>query len=73
MLIDGYIINVDFLEIKAHTAQLEKISANVNQIVKRVNMTGNFYGEDIAEIKSHIDEVWKMELKLMYSIMHYAK
>jgi hypothetical protein len=73
MLIDGYVINLDFSEIKAHADQLGNISANINQIAKRINMTGNVYGEDIAEIKQHMDEVWEMERKLMYSIMHYAK
>ena len=35
MLIDGYIITLDLQEVKGHTAQLQKIGVNVNQIAKR--------------------------------------
>lgn len=43
MLIDGYIINLDLPELKAHAAQLQKIGGNINQIVKRMNQTGSLY------------------------------
>ena len=39
MLIDGYIIVLDLQEVKAHTAQLQKIGVNVNQIARRINET----------------------------------
>lgn len=42
MLIDGYIITLDLQEVKGHTAQLQKIGVNVNQIAKRINETGGF-------------------------------
>ena len=32
MLIDGYIIVLDLQKVKAHTAQLQKIGGNLNQI-----------------------------------------
>ena len=49
--IDGYIIQTDHSDIKAMTAEIQKIGVNINQIVKRVNATGNVYQEDIEEIK----------------------
>ena len=45
--IDGYIIQVDHTDIKAMTAEIQKIGVNVNQIAKRVNSTGSVYQEDI--------------------------
>ena len=39
--IDGYIIQVDHSDIKAMTAEIQKIGVNVNQIAKRVNSTGS--------------------------------
>jgi len=51
-------------EVKTHAAQLQRIGNSVNQIAKRVNMTGNIY-EDIAEIKQYMDEIWKVERKLL--------
>ena len=49
--IDGYIIQIDHADIKAMTAEIQKIGVNVNQIARRVNATGNAYQEDIEEIK----------------------
>ena len=34
--IDGYIIQVDHTDIKAMTAEIQKIGVNVNQIARRV-------------------------------------
>lgn len=39
--IDGYIIQIDHADIKAMTAEIQKIGVNVNQIARRVNATGN--------------------------------
>ena len=41
--IDGYIVQVDHTDIKAMTAEIQKIGVNVNQIAKRVNSTGSVY------------------------------
>ena len=32
MLIDGYVIKIDYSDIKAMTAELQKIGTNINQI-----------------------------------------
>ena len=47
MLIDGYIIVLDLQEVKTHTAQLQKIGVNVNQIARRINGTGRIYVDDM--------------------------
>lgn len=59
--IDGYIIQVDYSELKAVTAEIGKIGANINQIAKRVNATGNVYEQDIAEIKGALAEIWRLQ------------
>ena len=48
MLIDGYIIVLDLQKVKAHTAQLQKIGGNLNQITKRINETGRIYDNEIG-------------------------
>lgn len=58
MLIDGYILVLDLQEVKTHTAQLQKIGVNVNQIARRINETGRIYADDMDEIKRFMDEVW---------------
>lgn len=61
MAIDGYVIQVDYSEIKAMTAEIQKIGVNVNQIAKRINATGSVYEQDIAEIKGALAEIWRLQ------------
>ena len=61
MAIDGYIIQIDHSEIKAMTAEIQKIGVNINQIAKRVNATGSVYQEDIEEIKGVLTEIWRLQ------------
>ncbi len=59
--IDGYIIQTDHSDIKAMTAEIQKIGVNINQIAKRVNATGSIYQEDIEEIKGVLAEIWRLQ------------
>ena len=56
--IDGYIIQVDHADIKAMTAEIQKIGVNINQIAKRVNSTGSVYQEDIELKASSCVGIW---------------
>ena len=59
--IDSYIIQTDHSDIKAMTAEIQKIGVNINQIAKRVNATGSVYQEDIEEIKGVLAEIWRLQ------------
>ena len=61
MAIDGYVIQVDHSDIKAMTAEIQKIGININQIARRANATGNVYREDIEEIKGVLNEIWRLQ------------
>jgi hypothetical protein len=65
MLIDGYIINVDYSIVKDHAAQLQHIGNNVNQIVKRMHQTGSLYADDVAEVKKILHDIWLSERRLL--------
>lgn len=73
ILIDGYIIMLDLQEIKGHTAQLQKIGVNINQIAKRINETGQIYADDMDEIKRVMEEVWRLERRLLLQFKGLAK
>lgn len=73
MLIDGYIILLDLQEVKAHTAQLQKIGVNVNQIAKRINETGRIYTNDMNEIKRLMEEAWPLERRLLLQFKGLTK
>ena len=61
MAIDGYIIQIDHADIKAMTAEMQKIGVNINQIARRVNAAGSVYQEDIEEIKGVLAEIWRLQ------------
>lgn len=73
MLIDGYIITLDLQEVKGHTAQIQKIGVNINQIAKRINETGRIYADDMDEIKRVMEEVWRLERRLLLQFKGLTK
>ena len=44
-------------DVKAMTAELQKIGTNINQIAKRVNAAGTLYAPDIEDIKGAMAEI----------------
>ena len=73
MLIDGYILILNLEEVKAHTAKLQKIGVNVNQIARRINGTGRIYVDDMDEIKRLMEEVWRLERRLLLQFRGLTK
>jgi alkyl hydroperoxide reductase subunit AhpC len=59
--LDGYILMVDHSDIKAMTAEIQRIGNNVNQIARRANSTGNVYKEDLEEIERALAEIWRLQ------------
>lgn len=60
MLIDGYIIKVDYTEQKKLAAAVSRAATNINQICRRINSTGHCYEDDVAELKARQAEIWKL-------------
>ena len=60
MLIDGYIIKIDYTEQKKLAAAVNKVAANINQICRRINSTSHFYEADVAELKERLGDVWEL-------------
>ena len=60
MLIDGYIIKVDYTEQKKLAAAVSRAAANINHICRRINQTGHFYAEDVADLKAQQAEIWQL-------------
>ena len=59
MLIDGYIIKVDYTEQKKLAAAVSRAASNINQIC-RLNSTGRCYEDDVAELKVWQAEIWEL-------------
>ena len=60
MLIDGYIIKVDYTEQKKLAAAVSRVASNINQICRRINSTGRCYEDDVAELKVWQAEIWEL-------------
>lgn len=60
MLIDGYIIKVDYTQQKKLAAAVSRAATNINQICRRINSTGHFYEDDVAELKERQKEIWQL-------------
>jgi len=60
MLIDGYIIKVDYTEQKKLAAAVSHAASNINQICRRINSTGHFYEADVADLKDRLGDVWEL-------------
>ena len=60
MLIDGYIIKVDYTAQKKLAAAVSRIATNINHVCHRINSTGHFYDADVAELKERQAEIWEL-------------
>ena len=60
MLIDGYIIKVDYTEQKKLAATVSRIATNINHVCRRINSIGHFYDADVAKLKERMADVWEL-------------
>ena len=67
MLIDGYVVHIDTTDIRAQTAELQKIGVNVNQIARRLNSMGTLYTQDVADIKGALAQIWQLQRYILSS------
>lgn len=67
MLIDGYVVHIDTTDIRAQTAELQKIGVNVNQIARRLNRMGPLYTQDVADIKGALAQIWQLQRYILSS------
>ena len=59
---------VDLIPDSGGLAEVNKamkcIGANINQIAVRLHSTGNFYADDMTEIKKGVGEIWRLLLSI---------
>ena len=67
MLIDGYVVHIDTTDIRAQTAELQKIGVNINQIARRPNSIGPLYTQDVADIKGALAQIWQLQRYILSS------
>ena len=60
MALEGRIIQVDYSVFTDIGKSISGVSRNINQIAKRINTTDNIYVEDMRQIKSTQEEIWRL-------------
>ena len=65
MAIDGQVIKLDLPELKEIRNLLRHTSNNLNQLAKRANTNGRIYEEDIADLESSLELIWKAQNQLL--------
>jgi hypothetical protein len=68
MAIDGMVVNLDLTEVSECSRLLSNISGNINQISKHANTYGVLYANDMAAIKTRLDEVWAQQDKILRTL-----
>jgi len=68
LVIDGYIIKLDLPELKEIIRLMGPIGSNINQIARKLNAGGNIYEEDMEEIRTNQDEIYKLLRKVLISL-----
>jgi len=51
MAVDGYIVHLDMGSVKELVKLLRSLSANTNQIARRLNETRSLYAEDVEDLR----------------------
>lgn len=54
----------DSTDISETNHLMKRIGANINQIAVRLHSTGNFYADDMTEIKKGVGEIWRLLLSI---------
>ncbi len=55
-----YVLMIDQGDMNGIIGAVRGLSANVNQIARRVNSTGRAYGEDITTMKESVNAIWQL-------------
>lgn len=65
LILEGFVLEVDFSEIQRNNFLLSNIANNVNQVAHRCNETRSVYRSDIDELKKEIDKIWQLQKSML--------
>ncbi len=68
MAIDGYVVNLETSDIREVVRLLRICSNNPNQYARRANEGGSIYLEDIHDLRTQLERVWKAASETMEAL-----
>ena len=66
--IDGYVVNLELLELSEMVSLLRRSSNNLNQLTRRVHETGRFYDADLEDLRRDYDGLWEAAQKILNAL-----
>ena len=74
MLLDGYVVHLDFAELKEVSAPLGQLARNLYQIAKRANETRSVFADDLEDIrKAYYNDFAELKERLVKMIKNVGK
>ena len=65
---NGFLINVNYSDIKDLAYEINRIGNNINQIAHKINSEGIIYKTEIKEVQENVDMIWKILRAKFYQI-----
>ena len=65
MCLDGYVLRLDFSDVRRMAWLLSNATSNLNQIAKRVNEGGSVYARDICMLREDYEVLWEFAKGVM--------
>lgn len=59
MILDGYVVRIDFSDVREMVRLLRNATNNLNQVAKRANETRSVYADDIADLQDNYEKLWQ--------------
>jgi len=70
MVLDGYVVRIDFSDVREMVRLLRNATNNLNQIAKRSNETRSIYESDIKDIQDNYEKLWQWAEVIMEKMAH---
>ena len=58
MALDGYVVRIDFSDVRELSRLLRNATNNLNQVAKRANETHSIYASDIRDLQDNYEKLW---------------
>ena len=70
MVLDGYVVRIDFSDVREMIRLLSNATGNLNQIAKRVNTDGSIFASDINDIQENYERLWFQVKVILKKLAH---
>jgi len=70
MSLDGYVVRIDFSDVRELSRLLRKVTNNLNQVAKRANETRSIYAADIKDLQDNYEKLWLSAESIMKKLAY---